>query len=142
MGRDIFLIVPRDTENYFQSLGNIPTCTSQFLQAPICLSVVPLAQWQGLVLQGSKYSWMCLLEFYLFVLQHDNTTPLDSLTLLGLVISCSSKYQHVPPPYFTTGFRVRDIVQCNLQVETSELPPLRPVLVRHCRSYSLSLCLI
>ena len=105
MGQDIFLGVPLDTENYFQSLGNIPTRTSQFLQAPRFLSVIPLSQRQVLVLRVSKYSWMCLLGFYPFVLQHNTTTPLDSLTILGLVISRSSQYQHVPPPYSTTGFR-------------------------------------
>ena len=78
--------------NYFQSIGNIPTRTSQFLQEPRCQSVVPLAQWKGLVLRVSKYSWICLLVFYLLFLQHNTTTQLESLTLLGIVISRSSQY--------------------------------------------------
>ena len=86
MGLGIFLGVPLGAVNYFQSPGNIPTSTSQFLQAPRCLCVVLLAQWQVLFLRVSKYYWMWLLGFYLLVLQHNTATPLDSLTLLSLVI--------------------------------------------------------
>ena len=137
MGLVIFLGVPLGTEKYFKSLGNILTCTSQFLQAPRCLSVVLLAQWQGLVLRVSKYSGMCLLRFHLFILQHNTITSLESLTILSPVLSNSSRYQHVLPLYLTTGFHFRAVVQCNLQVGTSALPPLRHVLVHHCRSSSL-----
>ena len=133
MVQDIVLGVPRNIKKYFQNLGNIPTRTSQFLEAPRCLSVVLLAQWQGLVFRVNTYSWIYLLVFYLFVLLNNTTTPLDSLTILGPVISRSSQYQHVPLPYLTTGFPIRAVVHYNLQVDTSVLPPLRPVLVRHCR---------
>ena len=142
MGLGIFPGVPLGTENYFQSPGNIPTHTSQFLQAPRCPSVVLLEKWQGLVLRVIKYSWMCLLGFCLFFLQHNTTTQLDSLTLLSLLIFLSSQYQHAPPLYLTKVFRVQAVVQCNLQVGTGALPPLRSVLVRHCRSFSLVLRLL
>ena len=139
MGLSIFLGVPLGTENYFQSPGNIPTRTSQFLQATRCPSVVLLVQWQVLVLRVSKHSWMFLLGFCLFVMQHSTTTPWDSLTLLSPVLFRSSQYQHAPPLYLTTVFHFRAVVQCNLQVGTGALPPLRPILVRHHISSSLVL---
>ena len=135
----IFLGVPLDMESYFQSPCSIPTRTSQFLQALRCPSVVLLAQWQGLALQVSKYSWMCLLGFCLFVLQHSNITPWDSLTLLSPVVFRSSQYQHAPLLYLTTVLHVLSFVWFNLQVGTGALPPLGTVLVRRRRSSSLVL---
>ena len=92
MDKGAVLVVPQGSENYFQSPGNIPTRTSQFLQAPRCTYVVLLAKWQGLALRVSKYSWMCLLLFCLFVLQHSTTTPWDSLTVLIPAVFCSRVY--------------------------------------------------
>ena len=119
----IFLGVPMGMESYFQSPGNISTCTSQFLQAPRCPFVVLLAQWQGLVLRVSKYSWICLLGFCLFVLQHSTTTPWDSLTILSPVAFLSSQYQHAPLLYLTTVFHVRVVVWCNLKLAQSRCLP-------------------
>ena len=125
----IFLGVPLDMGSYSQSYGSIPTLTSQFLQALRCLSVVLLAQCQGIFLQVSKYSWMCLLGFFLFVMQHSTTPSWDSLTPLGPTLFNYSQYQHALLLCLTTVFHVLAVVWCNLQVDTGALPPLRPVLV-------------
>ena len=137
----IFLGVPLGKESYFKSPISIPTRTSQFLQALRCPYVVLSAQCQGLSLRLSKYSWMCLLGFCLFVLEHSTSTPWDSLTLLSPAVFRSSQYQHDPLIYLTTVFHVLAVVWCNMQVGTGALPPLIPVMVRRRRTSSLVLCL-